>query len=189
MGWSAFGKHSNMKNSNLPLSLKWGTNHLPLLPYVSETWCLTKAREKLRIVKRGMDTKVLGKTWRNGKWASWIRNRYRLKISYRQSGIRSGLGHAMLCIKLTTEEQLRRENLEIVEVIALKEPAGGKMKWENLLKQNMKYTESKRMEYTNSRQRRKMLGRPLYCTRLLMADDDDGGVNVSMLSVLTLRLH
>ncbi|MCJ3109048.1 hypothetical protein LN026_27435, partial [Klebsiella pneumoniae] len=45
MGWSAFGKHSQIMNGSLPLSLKrkvYNSCILPLLTYGAETWRLTR---------------------------------------------------------------------------------------------------------------------------------------------------
>ncbi len=76
MGWSAFGKQSPVMDSNLPLSLKrkvYKQCILPVLTYGSETWHLTKELErKLRNAQRGMERRVLGRTWRDKKRASWI---------------------------------------------------------------------------------------------------------------------
>ncbi len=77
MGWSAFGKHNLVMNSNLPLSMKrkvYNQCIIPVLTYGLETWRLTKELErKLRSAQRGMKRKMLGITWRDRKRASWIR--------------------------------------------------------------------------------------------------------------------
>ncbi len=68
MGWTAFGKHGDIMNSNLPLSLKrkiYSHCILPVLKYGSEIWYLTKEQEqKLRNAQRGMERKMFGITWR-----------------------------------------------------------------------------------------------------------------------------
>ncbi len=83
MGWSAFGKHNLIMNSNLQLSLKRKVyNHsiLPVLTYGSETWLLTKGFErKLRSAQREMERSMLGITRRDNKQAPWIREQTKVE--------------------------------------------------------------------------------------------------------------
>ncbi|WP_265430092.1 RNA-directed DNA polymerase, partial [Klebsiella pneumoniae] len=59
MGWGAFGRHSQILKSKLPLSLKRIVYHhcvLPVMTYGAETWRLTKHLEsKLRSAQRAME--------------------------------------------------------------------------------------------------------------------------------------
>ncbi len=77
MAWTAFGKHGDIMNSNLPLSVKrkiYNQCILPVLTCGSETWHLTKEQEqRLRSAQRGMEKKMFGVTWRDRKLATWIR--------------------------------------------------------------------------------------------------------------------
>ncbi len=83
MGWSAFGKQNLVINSTLPLSLKrkvYNQCILPVLPYGSETWRLTKKLERrLRSAQREMERRMLGITWRDRKRASWIREQTKVE--------------------------------------------------------------------------------------------------------------
>ncbi len=76
MGCTAFVKHGNIMNINLPLSLKrkvYNQCIFPVLTCGTETWHLTKEQKrKLRSAKRGMERKMLGITWRDRKRATWI---------------------------------------------------------------------------------------------------------------------
>ncbi len=64
MGWSASGKQRLVMNNDLPLSLKRNVYYqciLPVLPYGTKTWRLTKELErKLRSAQRRMERKMLG---------------------------------------------------------------------------------------------------------------------------------
>ena len=83
MGWSAFGKHGIIMNSNMPLSLKrkvYSQCILPVLTYGSKTWSLTKELErKLRSAQRGMERKMIGVTLRDRTRASWIREQTKVE--------------------------------------------------------------------------------------------------------------
>ncbi len=101
MGWSAFGKHSLVMNSDLLLFLKRKVhNHyiLPVLTYGPENWRLTKELErKLRIAQRGMERKMLGITWRDKEGASWIREQTKVEyiLMTIKNNKRSWEGHVM----------------------------------------------------------------------------------------------
>ena len=83
MGWSAFGRHSQIMNGSLPLSLKkkvYDSCILPVLTYGAETWRLTKRVQlKLRTTQRAMERKMVGVTLRDKKRAEWIREQTRVK--------------------------------------------------------------------------------------------------------------
>ena len=83
MGWSAFGRHSQIMNGGLPLSLKkkvYDSCILPVLTYGAETWRLTKRVQiKLRTTQRAMERKMIGVTLRDKKRAEWIREQTRVK--------------------------------------------------------------------------------------------------------------
>ncbi len=84
MGWTALGKHGDIMNSTLPVSLKRKANNQCILPvptHGSETRHLTKEQErKLRKAQRGMERKMLGTTWRRDrKRATWIREQAKVE--------------------------------------------------------------------------------------------------------------
>uniref|UniRef100_A0A224YMB0 Endonuclease-reverse transcriptase n=1 Tax=Rhipicephalus zambeziensis TaxID=60191 RepID=A0A224YMB0_9ACAR len=85
MGWSTFGKHSQIINGSLPLSLKgkvYNTCILPVLTYEAETWRLTKRVQlKLRTTQRAMERKMIGVTLRDRKRAEWVTEQTGLRIS------------------------------------------------------------------------------------------------------------
>ncbi len=83
MGWTAFRKHGDIVNSNLPLSLKRKVCNqciLPVLTYGLEAWHLTNEQEqKLRSAQRGMERKILSITWRDRKRATWLREQTKVE--------------------------------------------------------------------------------------------------------------
>ncbi len=69
------GKHEDVMNSNLPLSLKSKVSN-----QCSEIWHLTKEQERtLRSAPRGMEMKILGITLRYRKRATWIRKQTKVE--------------------------------------------------------------------------------------------------------------
>ncbi|MCL1440826.1 hypothetical protein, partial [Enterobacter hormaechei] len=83
MGWSAYGRHSQIMNGSLPLSLKkkvYDSCILPVLTYGAETWRLTKRVQlKLRTTKQAMERKMIGVTLRDKKRAEWVREQTGVK--------------------------------------------------------------------------------------------------------------
>ena len=82
MGWGAFGRHSQIMNSRLPLSLKrnvYNSCVLPVLTYGAETWRLTKrVLLKLRTTQRAMERRTIVVTLRDKKRADWVREQTRV---------------------------------------------------------------------------------------------------------------
>lgn len=82
MGWRAFGKHSDVMNSRLPLSLKikvYDQCVLPVMTCGAETWRLTKQLVRnLGSAQRAMEGRMIGVTLKDRKRAFWIREQTRV---------------------------------------------------------------------------------------------------------------
>ena len=83
MGWVAFGKHSNIFRSKMPMKLKrqvYNQCVIPVITYGAETWSLTKALEKkLQSSQRAMERKMIGITWRDRKRNTWVRKETKVR--------------------------------------------------------------------------------------------------------------
>ena len=79
LGWTAFGKLSDVFNSKFPQYLKtqvFDQCVLPTLTYASETWSLNEGiMECLRIAQRKMERKMLGIRLQDRKTNEWIRQK------------------------------------------------------------------------------------------------------------------
>lgn len=77
VGLGAFGKHSQIMKSKMPLSLKrkiFSQCVLPVMTYGAETWRLTKQSEsKLRSAQCAIERIMLGVTLTYIRQATWIR--------------------------------------------------------------------------------------------------------------------
>ena len=73
LGWAAFGKHTNILRSRLPISMKrklFNQCILPTMTYASETWSLTnKILNRLRTTQRAMERSMMNIT-RRDKWSN-----------------------------------------------------------------------------------------------------------------------
>lgn len=83
MGWTAFGRHSNILRGDIPMCLKrkvFNTCIVPVIIYGAETWSLTKVLErKIQATQRSMERKMLGITWKDKKRNTWIREQTSLE--------------------------------------------------------------------------------------------------------------
>uniref|UniRef100_A0A6M2D8S7 Putative endonuclease-reverse transcriptase n=1 Tax=Rhipicephalus microplus TaxID=6941 RepID=A0A6M2D8S7_RHIMP len=74
LGWSTFGKHSQLMTGRLPLSLKrkvYNSCILPVLSYGAETWRPTKRVQlKSRTTQRAMGIQLVTL---NDQWSSCLR--------------------------------------------------------------------------------------------------------------------
>ncbi len=81
-GWSAFGKLSEVMQSNMPLCLKrkvFNQCVLPAMTYGSETWSMTQRMEqKLKVAQHCMERSMLRITKRDRKTNEWIRSMTRV---------------------------------------------------------------------------------------------------------------
>ena len=83
MGWTAFGRHSNVLKGDIPMCLKkkvFDMCIVPVIIYGAETWSLTKAVEKkIQATQRKMERIMLGITWEDRKKNTWVREQTKLE--------------------------------------------------------------------------------------------------------------
>ena len=83
LGWSAFGRHSNILRGSLPLCLKrkvFNQCVLPVMTYGSETWTtILETEKKLKRTQRAMERLILGVSLRDRKKAMEIREQTKVE--------------------------------------------------------------------------------------------------------------
>ena len=83
LGWSAFGRHSNILQGSLPLCLKrkvFNQCVLPVMTYGSETWTtIVEMEKKLTRTQRAMERLILGVSLRDRKKAKEIREQTKVE--------------------------------------------------------------------------------------------------------------